>query len=177
MKKTDHSWASWSPTGRFAIATLALAMLAPIAQAQETRNWKSADGMETIQASLVDYDSKTKLVTLQAFQGAPIELKISRLSSADRRYIKNYLKANKPASLAKTTDKATAKASDQAGRSAISAKKRNPRSRNNYSLEMYGINWVPEMETAMKLAKGSESPKDDQPIMYFRVLGDLKGLM
>jgi hypothetical protein len=40
-------------------------------------------------------------------------------------------------------------------------------------VKLYGIAWQPKVEAALKKAAGGSSPLDDQPVMWFRVLGQL----
>lgn len=49
----------------------------------------------------------------------------------------------------------------------------NARSRAGEPVRLHGIEWQPEIEDALKLAAGRSGPLDDQPVMWFRVLGQL----
>ena len=62
----------------------------------------------------------------------------------------------------------------------VKMEKRTPQNRSLNSAQpkkLFGIEWTPRIENALLAAKGNESPEDDRPVMWFRVLGQLDGDM
>lgn len=133
------------------------------------RQWWSHDGNESIQASLESFDKKTRLVSLMNRQGEIIEVKISLLSRADRRFVARSRKTEP--SVFKVSD--DVEATNAKLESQREAGKRKPKE--SASVEnRYGIDWTVGVDEALASAASNEQRR---PVMLFRVLGDLDGFM
>ena len=157
----NHGWL------RVATLMMLLALVfgsVAVAQDNEMRTWWSLDGSESLRASLDGFDKKTKVVSLRDQNDEIVTVKITQLSRADRSYVarSNRKKAN-----------AKREASDEA-----SLKEDDPREpkkkRQVRTLQRFGVNWTKSIDDALVVASDEEVRK---PVMWFRVLGDLKGLM
>ncbi len=145
----------------------ALVSTESIAQ-EQMRQWTSRDKSETVDATFQSYDPKTKLVVLQLQNGETLQLSLKQLSRGDQRYV-TKVKRDRPEKFTPVEEE----------RAEPTAKKRNRsnRSKSSKVVKAFGINWTPGMEAALKNATGKESPEDDRPVMWLRVLGDLNGFM
>jgi len=143
-----------------------------VAQDNELRKWWSYDGVESIQASLESYDKKTKLVSLKTAQDKTIQVKISLLSRADRRFVTNASK-KKPSVFKVLNDEDSSKESLEPGQRATN-KKRAANKKQTGVTKQYGINWTVGVENALTSAMSNERRR---PVMLFRVLGELDGFM
>jgi hypothetical protein len=153
------------------VVTITLSSLTAQTFAQEKiRNWRSHDGGESIRASFVKFDKETDIVSLQDESGEQIEVEITLLSRADRRYVaKEFKKSSKAKHLESVFKKNDA--SEATLPATVNLKSDRDPSR---TFRRYGINWTEGIDKA--IAKASERGKQ-RPLMWFRVLGDLNGLM
>ena len=170
---------------RLLALTLVLAMIPAVANAwqvdQDFRSWTDVSGEHTVKAKLIEYDTTTKMVTLEKEDGEWLEVRYDQLQIADRRFLSRHAarqqraaKSKHPApenddpfvQFDKTGDKPERKRSSTR-RSAANQDVR----------RLYDIDWHQTPESAQVAATGSEKPGDDKPIIWFRVLGDLSGFM
>ncbi len=148
-----------------ATAMMCCCFLIGESRAQESpRTWTSADRTETLHATLVEYAEDSSSVVLRTGTGQTLAIPLKKLSNVDRRYVRNYRKQRLRQSPAVS----------------IPANARPTRVSGNVVNEadsLFGIQWAPSVETALATARGKETRDDDRPVMLFRVLGDLRGLM
>ncbi len=171
---------------RLLASIVVVCMTIDLANAQDSdlqsRTWKSKNGKHSIEAVLSDYDRLTKTVLLEDNNGEPIEVPIDQLSSADRRFVAREMRQR-----AKSTDLsdrspasnpfAQKTNNDSEVEATVKQKPEIRRRRVGDSKNLYGIRWQAGVEDAMLVATGKETNRDDRPIMWFRVLGDLEGYM
>ncbi len=147
----------------FSIAFECSAQDLPVANAP-MRQWTSRDGKETVDASFGAYHRKTKIVSIVFEDGTSHAVALNKLSREDRKYVQKLVRdgVSQPTSHKKSgLDSATLK----------------NRRKNAGTTRLFGIQWTPDMEVAFQSAAGDESNKDDRPVMWMRVLGELDGLM
>lgn len=130
-------------------------------QSDSERVWRSKDGNDSVVASLRGFDKDTKIVSLRTENDELIDVKIHLLSTEDRRFI---ARANRRKS------KPLKVASDVQGEPRSKQKASTPKVANDQ--RRYGIDWTPGVDLAFSKAK-----RQQRPVMLFRVLGDLNGLM
>ncbi len=134
------------------------------------RTWTDDTGQHAVQATLVSYDTQTKQVVLQRDDGREIRLVATDLCMADRRYLalraeRLRIRQNRQPSSTQET------AIDQA-----LTDHKQPAQRFNIA-SLYGIDWHRHPQSAQWAATGQPGARDDKPIVWFRVLGDLSGFM
>ncbi len=114
-------------------------------QAEEVavREWTSENGKFSVRASLESFEVIGSKVVLRRADETLVRVPLSRLSEADQAYVR-----------------------DRNARSRAAERGREP-------VRLHGIEWQPEIEDALELAAGRPGPLDDQPVMWFRVLGQL----
>ena len=134
------------------------------AQENGLRQWTSRDGTETAFARLSEYDSATRVVTLVDQSGALRDVKLERLALADQRFVQRF---------ERNQDQPDGRIGDSMVRKTSNSR---PANRKRPTVDLYGIQWQRDFETAMATADG-RAESDRQPIMWFRVLGDLDGFM
>jgi len=145
-------------------------------QDKALRQWWSHDGNESIQASLESFDKKTRLVSLKDRQGEIIEVKISLLSRADRRFVARSRKTE-PSVVKVSDDIDDANEKVEPKRETVKRKEKKPAnvvSQPANVVSRYGINWTEGVEKALASANSKEQRR---PVMLFRVLGDLDSFM
>ncbi len=147
------------------------------AQDQEIRTWWSHDGSESIVASLDGFDKKSKIVTLKDENDEEVTVKITLLSRSDRSYVAKAVRRNsklsKKNSVFKKSDvESTTERNVDEDRKSNNRSKR--KSNPSSIFKRYGINWTKGIDNALAQA-GEEGNR--KPVMCFRVLGDLNGLM
>ncbi len=134
--------------------------------AQDARTWRSADGTQAMQASFIEYDSKSKTVELETSNSNTVKVRLTNLSPADQRFVKLIARKNRKARpLSIQTEKSENTVAKSKQRAA------------NVGRKLFGINWTLDLENALVAARGRETPADDRPVMWLRVLGDLNGYM
>jgi hypothetical protein len=146
-------------------------------QAQESeRVWTSSNGRKSVTGSLLDFEARKRTATLRLNNGETLVISAKNLSRKDQHYLRDFLK--------KRCENSTPADLKQDERVAAKELKRGigphqPTSEGSKAREsnMYGIRWVTDIPAALRLAQGNESPTDDRPVMWFRVLGDLSGFM
>ena len=161
-------------------------------QENQSRVWKSRDGKHRLEARMLSYDTDAKKVRLESDSGETFEIDLSKLSSADRRYVtksQSEKSGEAPNPFQKTGD-----AKNHSGNSNLNSdpdsdakpkrgsdKPNSRRVRRNSKrvqrTPLYGLEWT-DMASAGELASGNPNThRDDRPIMWFRVLGQLDGFM
>ena len=158
---------------------------APVAFSQQSslpaRVWRSADRSESVEATLVDYAPDDRVVTLESTDGRTLTIPLKFLSSSDRRYVRAWRKRQASASSTAPSvesdepsdQEVPAAAEDKADDKAVARIRRSKARLTN----LYGIRWAPDMTAALEIAQGGDGTRDDRPVMWFRVLGDLQGPM
>ncbi len=140
---------------------------------REARVWTDVTGEYQVQATYLDYDRGR--VQLRKEDGSELSVALESLSSADRDLIRQiqrqkYLDHRRQRRL---------DANGSADDSQSTSRTETPPPRNadlghdNSCEQLYGINWHDSREGAVAAAQQA----GDKPIMWFRVLGDLKGFM
>lgn len=149
--------------------TLILAFSLPIKtfSQDQLRRWSSRNGDEAVEASFRSFDPKTKSVSLQLENGESLQVSLKHLSRADQRYISNIYR-NKAQSPLATADENPA---------SVKHRSKVKRYQSAKAMKAFGIDWTPGIQSALQIATAGESDQDDQPVMWLRVLGDLKGFM
>jgi hypothetical protein len=117
-------------------------------QAEETsgplaREWKSENGKFSVLATLESVEVQGRKVVLRKSDSTLVRVPLSRLSEADQAYVREL----------NTRSGSTAPIGEP--------------------VRLHGIKWQPVTEEALTLAAGRPGPSDDQPVMWFRVLGQL----
>ena len=157
-----------------AAAFVAVLSIANPVVADGFRTWKSQNQKHTVQAKFDDYDADSKQLTLIDRDGKTITIKLDQLSSSDqqhvvRRHKRLVAEKNAADNPFKVAGNETTNKPSRSGRSAGSARKETP------SVARWGIEWTPGLEDAQTAALGnSRYSKDNKPIMWFRVLGNLE---
>lgn len=131
---------------------------------EPTRKWTSRDGDETVEARFEFYDPKTKVVSIVLEDGHAHEVALNKLSRADRKYVQALVRdgTSQPTSSRK---------------SGLDLEARENHGKNAGTTRLFGIQWTPDMEVALQSAAGDDSNRNDRPVMWMRVLGELDGLM
>ncbi len=126
---------------------------------------------QPLEARVEQYDLGEQTVTLTARDGREIVVAVGDLSAPDKRLIAKALERQlfqkpkaKPEARPETKPTDRPAALDQAG-----AK---PRGANKGP-----VAWHNNLKQATTQALGTDTVQDDRPIVWFRVLGDLRGLM
>lgn len=107
------------------------------------REWTSENGKFSVTAKLESYDAFNKKVILRKGDSSLIKVPLARLSFTDWSFVEKH----------------AARSSRSKGL--------------GKTIKLHGIQWHPEVEGALTAAAGGPSPSDDQPVMWFRVLGQL----
>ena len=172
-------------TGFFSTGFLSIGIAS--AQEQEARVWKSKDGKHVLEAKFVSFDEATNLVKLESMYGETFEIALNQLRSSDRKYVAKFQSQSKttakttanPFRKSKTSPNSNARPNKPKPKSATTRTPDANRKKNDNknSRNLYGITWTGPLQNALKLAKGKQTSKDDRPIMWFRVLGQLEGFM
>lgn len=131
-------------------------------QNDSSRTWTSRDGTAQVRATLVQFDRDSGLVRLRDAQGQQRDLSLQQLSLRDQRFLKRQLESA-PAADPEELD------ASQPTRSAQPAPGQKRR--------LYGIDWQPSLEEGLEVARSLEDGSSSRPVMWFRVLGELDGLM
>ena len=131
---------------------------------EPTRTWTSADRTQKLQARLVTYDQTTGWLQLKLADGTTRSISDRKISSADRRYLRGFLKRQS------AEEKATVSQEEPKANQRPSRQKNSTGSR-------YGIDWANSVSDAFQQAAATDSNKDDRPVFCFRVLGNLSGPM
>ncbi|MEZ6096211.1 MAG: hypothetical protein R3C03_18630 [Pirellulaceae bacterium] len=142
------------------------------AHSQLTRAWSLKDG-STVNATFVSYDKQTDTLILKnESDGSEVSLGLRDLESKDRGFARKLANAVRRGEL--TVGDGNMDSSVQTANEKVT----NTVPASGKTQSLYGINWQPNMEVAQAVASGkSDSPSDDHPIMWFRVLGELDGFM
>jgi hypothetical protein len=140
----------------------------------QVRQWTSRETSQTIEASFQSYDPKSRQVSLQLPDGETLSVHLRQLSRPDQRYVTKVAKkkivepqvANEGAADVVEPD------ADSRTKALENSKKKSSKTR-----AAFGIFWTPDLQSALKSAAGNETPDDDRPVAWLRVLGDLDGFM
>jgi hypothetical protein len=135
---------------------------------QQPRTWTSRDGQQ-VQATFSAYEPGQKLVSLILSDGSILNVRLSQFSHADRRHVLQVARKNQAGSdVASAIPDRNDPPQSASGRRSDSRRK---------SRQRFGINWTPGLENALAVAEGGDGDRDDRPVMWMRVLGDLEGFM
>ncbi len=133
---------------------------------QPMRQWSNQDRSQTIEARFQSYDPKSRKLTLQLSNGDAITVDLMQLSPGDRRHV---VKLNRDqVESPRNVENEDAKSSPE------HSAKPDPSITEH---QAFGIHWTPGLEAALQKATGNESSRDERPVMWLRVLGDLSGFM
>ena len=139
-------------------------------QDRDSRQWISRDGLQRVRATLVQFDPATGRVTLRDAQGQERDLALQQLSLRDQKFLRRNAESKTSNSDLDSDPKPeTAAAESAAPKSAQPAPGKTRR--------LYGVDWQPSVETGLEVARNMEEDGSGRPVMWFRVLGDLDGLM
>ncbi len=155
----------------FALGLLAWATSSIHASADEYIKLKQIQG-QPLEARVEQYDLGEQTVTLTARDGREIVVAVADLSAQDKRLIAKALERQlfqKPK--AKQEARPEAKPADRPA-PLDQAGVKQPRGANKGP-----VVWHNNLKQATTQALGNETVQDDRPIVWFRVLGDLRGLM
>lgn len=119
---------------------------------------------QPLEARVVRYDLDDQIVTLTNRDGQEIQIEVAELNPVDKRTV---VKAVERQLFQKLKEKANDNRA--AGNEAEAEVPKN----NNRE----PVAWNSNLKQATAKAMGTESTEDDRPIVWFRVLGDLRGLM
>ena len=159
--KSTRTWALF--------AAISLSLLCEDVRAQrETRMWTSRDGQQ-IQATFSAYDPAKKRVSLVLMDDTSMEVDLGQLSPADKRYVLRVARKNH------TREKASPRTSEEPATNRTARERKSKPGRISY--QRYGIDWTQDIRQALRSAAGVEGERDDRPVMWMRVLGDLNGFM
>lgn len=136
-----------------------LAQTASAARPERVRQWTDDSGTFQVRATLVEISESGDSVKLRLQDGKFTTVPFERLSESDRRYVETRSKQNL------TSGRKPASVKSVANSNKVS------------ETRLFGIDWHASVEQARKSARGTESPRDDKPVMCFRVLGELDGFM
>lgn len=132
---------------------------ASAARPERIRQWTDDSGTFQVRATLVEISESGDTVKLRLEGGKFATVPLERLSESDRRYVETRSKQNP------TSDRKPASADPAANSNKVS------------QTRLFGIDWHASVEQARESARGTASPRDDKPVMCFRVLGELEGFM
>ena len=143
----------------------------------KSRQWSDSSGQNDMSARLISLDQQNKTVMLQADDATTVEVPLADLSISDRKYIKRQTSRVQRA--ARRDDHARrSEKKDSASESSLDTRRPDKGNRQaDGAHRLYNIDWHVRPESARLAAAGKEGAKDDQPIMWFRVLGSLDGYM
>ena len=147
---------------RFILAMTVLAVQVQsvsAARPERVRKWTDGTGTFRVNATLSEISESGDSVKLRLEDGKYATVPIERLSESDQRYVESRLRQNqgseqKPDSLKTATN-----------------------SKKLATTRLFGIDWHPSVDQARGSAQGTASPRDDKPVLCFRVLGELDGFM
>lgn len=149
----------------FLVMASAMSMAVAIASADDYLKFKRKQDGQPLEARVVAYDFADQQVTLVARDGAEQKVAISELSDSDKRLI---VKALERQLFQRSKRDPGGNATTAEGTAAI------PR-RGQAAAD--SVHWHADLNQALEIARGGESDGDDRPLIWFRVLGDLRGLM
>ena len=136
--------------------------------ADDSRVWQDSSKSHTINAALVSYASRN--LTLKTSDGRTISISIDKVSKPDQVYAMRKIQtARAKLSLSQRQPlKAKSNTRIVRGHKAV----RPTLTASTASAEkLYGVNWLP-LDQAESVAA-----KENKPILWLRVLGDMKGFM
>lgn len=142
--------------------------LATAADDSRVRTWTDRSGMYTVEATLEAYADGT--VRLKKPGGDEIVLELEQLSTRDQGYVRRENRRR----VTTRRGESTSAGSDHVASKQVAAEQQ-PESPPRRQLkanseQLYGINWYDSPARAV-------AAKQDKPILWFRVLGDLDGFM
>ena len=147
----------------------------------ELRTWIDSTGTHSVEASFAGCLNGN--VKLRKVTGIEVSLPLEKLSLSDRNFIRNHLRASRPAVRRSLPRVATtvnvdpiAEPSGDARRIARAADapqalRANGKVGENGATQLFGINWYASPSDA------TGPGQKEKPVMWFRVLGDLAGFM
>ncbi len=142
------------------IAVLATRVQSAIAVRPEPlRNWTDDTGTFQVKATLAEISESGESVRLRLEDGKYATVPLERLSKSDRRYVAT--RSRHALASGRNTDSTKSVAN----------------ARKSAQTRLFGIDWHPSVDQARASASGTASPRNDKPVMCFRVLGELNGFM
>ncbi|MDP1564044.1 MAG: hypothetical protein Q8M16_21895 [Pirellulaceae bacterium] len=147
-----------------AVLCLSFAWTATLAAADDFLKFKLIRNGQPLEARVVQYDFVEQNVTLVSREGQELVVSISELGTPDKRLIVKALERQLFQKPSRTPEK-------------------NPAPNDLAANRMPGgvvgepLVWHAKFKLAAEQARGGEAVDDDRPIVWFRVLGDLRGLM
>ncbi len=98
-----------------------------------------------------------------------MDVELGQLSPADRRYVLRVAR--------KKRDSKTSNDSKSEKTPRIRSRDKREYKPGRISYQRYGIDWTQDIRQALRSAAGVKGERDDRPVMWMRVLGDLNGFM
>lgn len=145
-------------------------MTAADLSAQEMEIFRLKNGGEAIEARPINWDFERGTLTLEKADGTTLDVAANELHSADGRLVERILHKQ---ILAGQKSPPTGNANDRTS----SSRRSSGNNRNNGVDVLHGVKWYSDGTLARQAAYGRQGIDDDKPVVWFRVLGDLTGLM
>ena len=135
----------------------------------KTRVWTDTSGEYRLNAALVAYQDRE--LTLRKEDGSEIQISVDKLSRADRQFVANRLRE------ARQNREPQPRAGEGSEPKSDVTENNKPIvvDKSIHARQMYGIDWYDTKDSL--IVASADNPKDEKPIMWFRVLGDLSGFM
>ena len=132
---------------------------------QQFRTWEDESGKYQVEAKFKSYE-RGQVALLKA-NGEERKIDYRRLSEKDRKYVRDVVNQSKPKTPppAKTTEPADASRPDADRAEAREANVAELKPNQRYGIDLYG--------TPQEVLKSNP----DQPLIWFRILGDIDGFM
>lgn len=146
------------------VLCLSFAWTATLVAADDFLKFKLIKNGQPLEARVVQYDFVAQKITVVSRDGQELEVSITELGTSDKRLIVKALERQLFQKPSRTPEK-------------------NPAPNNLGANQLPGnadgepLVWHAKFKLAAEQARGGESIDDDRPIVWFRVLGDLRGLM
>jgi hypothetical protein len=142
------------------------------------RKWTDDSGRNSVSARLQARDTSGQTVVLQLADETTVEVSMTDLSNADRRYIaRQTARVQRLASRQQQTSGATAANTGDEEVSPDQTDRPEPQQAVRGTRRLYQIDWHQSPTTAGLAAAGGDGSGDDRPVIWFRVLGALDGYM
>jgi hypothetical protein len=155
-------------TAKLVIAALTMSLSAATG-ADEPIRLRLRDGTGPVEVQFVAWDFQTQRLMVQLADGSRRELAPTDLQDSDRRAVTKLLQRQ----IAGRDQPADSQ--PEATSSGSLTPFTGPGTTRD--LNLHGTHWLADRDAALQLARGDESPADDRPVLWFRVLGNLSGFM
>ncbi len=144
----------------------------------QSRSWSDSSGQNTLTGRLVSRDPAKGTLQVEYDDATRLEIALADLSISDRRYVARQT-SRMQREAKRLTQANRLQGEDAASEDAVLKTRRpaNGESPVPGTQRLYNIDWHRQADSAQLAAAGREGGKDDKPILWFRVLGDLDGYM